>query len=139
MKEIIHTFEELKNLNRHIGVVILFCLGVLLMPSQSYACSKKSTKTEQSSCSKEKEKDLKGEDCCKTRSCKKSKEDKGHCNGNCKDKTCTNNTPLPSIAIISYSDINKDYFVEIKKQRFGFKQIHYSSGYFSIWLPPKIS
>lgn len=108
-----------------------------MMPSQSYACSKNSTKTEQSSCSKKKA--LKAQDCCKTKSCKKSKEDKGHCSGNCKDKTCTNNAPSPFIAIISHLEINRDYFAEIKKQKFGFKQIHYSSGYFSIWLPPKIS
>jgi hypothetical protein len=30
-------------------------------------------------------------------------------------------------------------FAEIKKQKFGFKEAYYSSGYSSIWQPPKIS
>ena len=129
----------MENLNKHIVVVILFCLGFLLMPNQGYACSKTTTKTEQSSCSTKKDKNLKEKNCCKTKSCKESKEDTGHCNGDCKDKTCTNNTPSPSLALFSHLQINELHFADVKKQKFCFKQVYYSSNYSTIWQPPKIS
>ena len=33
----------------------------------------------------------------------------------------------------------KNHLAAAKKQKFGFKEAYYSSGFFSIWLPPKIS
>lgn len=128
----------LKNLNTYIIMLTLFCLGFLLMPHPSNACSKKTTKTEQSSCAKKNRKDSKGKDCCKTKSCKKNKEAKDHCSDNCQDKSCTNNSPSSSLALPSHLETHRNYFAEIKKQPFVFEQIHYSSGYLSIWLPPKI-
>lgn len=129
----------MKNLNRHIILIILICLGFFLIPTQSHACSKTSTKTEKSACSKRKTKDLEGKDCCKTNSCKKSKEETGHCSDSCKGKTCTNNTPSPSFALLSHVEICKNYFAETKKYKFGFRETYYSSEFLSIWLPPKIS
>ena len=130
----------LKNLSVHIGIIIFFCLGFFLIPNQSYACAKHSAKTEKTSCSKTKSKDSKEKDCCKTKSCKKSREDKGHCSGNCKDQSCHNSNSYSSMGLPVVLEIkSKDYFAEAKKQKFGFKETYYSSGYSFIWLPPKIS
>jgi len=135
----ISNFAELKNVSIHIGIITLFCLGFFMMPSQSFACSKHSAKTEQKSCHKEKSKDNKEKDCCKTKSCKKSKKENGHCSGNCNDKSC-NSTSYSSMGLPIFLEIKtKSYFADAKKQKFGFKEAYYSSGYSSIWLPPKIS
>jgi len=126
----------LKNLSRYIGAVILFCLGFFFTPSQSYACAKKSTKTEQNSCTKGESDNSKEQDCCKIKSCEKSKEDKGHCSGSCKDKSCNNITS--SMGLTPFVEIKSAHSAEAKKQKIGFKEAYYSSGYSSIWQPPKI-
>ena len=130
----------LKNLEIHIGVLILFCLGFFLIPNQSYACSKNSTKTEQSACSKKQTARSEHKDCCKAMHHKKCNGSKD-CGGNCKGNSCRcvpSTTSLSVPAIIGLK-IN-DQFADAKKQKFGFKQAHYSSGFYSIiWLPPKIS
>ena len=129
----------LKNLSKHISFVILLCLGFFLMPSISYACAKKTAKTEQKSCSKEKSEKSHHKDSCKDKSCKKCKD--GHdCDGNCKHSSCGCSTSSSSVSLQIPIDLKiTNPFAETKKQKFGFKEAYYSSGFFSIWLPPKIS
>ncbi|ULT44859.1 hypothetical protein KRR40_16995 [Niabella defluvii] len=43
-------------MKKHIGLLLLLALGFFLAPNLSYACSKTSTKTEKSTCSKKKSK-----------------------------------------------------------------------------------
>jgi hypothetical protein len=129
----------LKNLSKHISFVILLCLGVFLTPSISYACAKKTDKTEQKSCSKEKSEKSHHKDSCKDKSCKKCKD--GHdCGGSCKHSSCRCSTSSSSVSFPIPLDLKvTNPFAEIKKQKFGFKEAYYSSGYSSIWQPPKIS
>ena len=129
----------LKNLSKHISFVILLCLGFFLMPSISYACAKKTTKTEQKSCSKDQSAKAEHKSSCKDKSCKKCKD--GHdCDGNCKHSSCGCSTSSSSLSIPIPTDLKVTTpFVETKKQKFGFKQAYCSSGYSSIWQPPKIS
>ena len=129
----------LKNLSKNISFVILLCLGFFLMPSISYACAKKTAKTEQKSCSKEKSEKSQHKDSCKDKSCKKCKD--GHdCDGNCKHGSCGCSTSSSSVSLQIPIDLKVTTpFAETKKQKFGFKQAYYSSGYSSIWQPPKIS
>jgi len=103
------------------------------MPSISYACAKKVSKTEQKYCPKDQKKD-----CCETKSCKKDHEN-NDCDGKCKHGFCGSSASSLSLSLptsIDFKIINR--FAEIKKQKFGFKQAFYSAGYSSIWQPPKI-
>ena len=129
----------LKNLSKHISFIILLCLGFFLMPSISYACAKKTTKTEQKSCSKDQSAKAEHKSSCKDKSCKKCKD--GHdCDGNCKHSSCGCSTSSSSVSLPIPIDLKTaNPFAEIKKQKFGFKEAYYSSGYSSIWQPPKIS
>ncbi|MBX9448593.1 MAG: hypothetical protein KL787_02240 [Taibaiella sp.] len=122
----------------HISILTLFFLGFFLMPNQSYACSKKSTQTEQSSCSKEKSKKSEHKKGCKGKSCKKCKSD--NCGGGCSHSSCRCGASITSLSLPVIIELKaKNQFAASKKQKFGFKEAYYSSGFFSIWLPPKIS
>lgn len=131
---LIYKFDVLKSLGKHISLLILLCLGLFLVPNQSYACTKKSTTAEQSSCSKETSKKTEHKD-----SCKKSNHDNG-CEGSCKHSSCRCGASISSLVVPIDTELNtKNQFAEVKKQKFGYKQAYYPSGFFSIWLPPKIS
>jgi len=122
-------------LKKHIGLLLLFALGFFLAPNQSYACSKTSTKTEKSTCSKKKSK----KDSAKANACKKNKHH-DDCRGKCKHGSCYCSTSASSFSLLPLTEAKeKKYFVEVKKQKCSFEEACYSSGYFSIWLPPKIS
>lgn len=125
---LICNFVALKNYRIHIGILTLFCLVFFMMPSQSYACSKNSTKTEQSFCSKEKSKKSEHKKGCKSKSCKKCKSDKCRCGAS------TTSLNVPTVIELKA----KNHLAAAKKQKFGFKEAYYSSGFFSIWLLPKI-
>lgn len=129
----------LENWSKHICLVILLGLGFVLMPGISYACAKKSTKAEQVYCSKDPSKKTEQKECCKTKTCKKDK-NQDDCGGKCKHSSCSCSTSSSSLSLPVLIDLKtKDLFAETKKLKFGFTQAYYSSGYFSIWLPPKIS
>lgn len=129
----------LKNLSKHISVVILLCMGFFLVPSISYGCAKKLAKTEQNSNSKDQFYKAEIKDCCKTKSCKRDK-DHNDCSGKCKHSSCKCSTSSSSLSLPTLVNIKtENHFAEIKTQKFGFKQAYYSSGYYSFWQPPKIS
>lgn len=100
------------------------------MPSISYACAKKTAKTEQKSCSKEKSEKSHHKENCKD----------GHdCGGECNHSSCRCSTSSSFVSLPIPFDLKvTDPFADTKKQKFGFKQAYYSSGYSSIWQPPKI-
>ncbi len=126
-------------MSKHISFIILLCLGFFLIPSISYACAKKTAKTEQKSCSKDQSTKAVKKDCCKTKSCKKDSEH-NDCNGKCKHSSCRCSTSSSSLSLPIPLDLKTtNHFATTKKQKFGFKQAYYSSGYSSIWQPPKIS
>ncbi len=128
----------LKNFSIHISILTLFCLVFFMMPSQSYACSKNSTKTEQSSCSKEKTKKSEHKKGCKDKSCKKCNND--NCGGGCTHNSCRCGASTTSLSVPPIIELKaENHFTATIKQKFGFKEAYYSSGFFSIWLPPKIS
>ncbi|WP_407482286.1 hypothetical protein [Elizabethkingia anophelis] len=131
----------MKNFKIYTGIFTLMCFGFFLMPNQSYGCSKNSTKTEQSSCSKkqsEKSAHKAHKTSCKDKSCKKCKN--GGCEDNCKHSSCRCGASTTSLSVLTAIELKaKNPFAAAKKQKFGFKQGYYSSGFFSIWLPPKIS
>lgn len=124
----------MKNWSRPINFVILLCLGFFLIPSIAFACAKKTTQTEQESCPKEQSSKAEKKDCCK-----KGNDHKG-CDSKCKHSSCSCSTSLSFLGLPITTDLkSKKHFTALKKQKFGFKQAGYSSGYLFIWQPPKIS
>mgnify|MGYP003599855473 FL=1 len=128
----------LKTFSKHISFIILLCLGFFLIPSIGYACAKKTVNTERKSCSKDQSAKAEHKSGCKDKSCKKCND--GHdCNGKCNHSCCRCITTSPAFSsptLIYFKLTN--LFAETKKQKFNFKQAYYSSGYSSIWQPPKI-
>jgi len=69
---------------------------------------------------------------------KKCKSDK--CGGGCSHNSCRCGASITSLSLPVIIELKaKNQFAAGKKQKFGFKEAYYSSGFFSIWLPPKIS
>ena len=129
----------MKNLRKHISIFVLLCIGFLILPSKTYACNKKTAKTEIRSYSNDHSSKTEKKDCCKTKSCKRDSEH-NDCNGKCKHSSCRCSTSSSSLTLPIPIDLKTtNHFATTKKQKFGFKQAYYSSGYSSIWQPPKIS
>lgn len=128
----------LKNLNKHIILGILLCFGFFLMPTLGYGCTKKTVRTEHQNYSNKQSHKTEIKDCCKTKSCKSDK-DHSDCDGKCKDSSCRCSTTSYSLNLHIPVDIHTvNQFGEIKQEKFGFEQACYSSGFSSIWQPPKI-
>lgn len=122
-------------LNKFHILLIILTLGFFGTPTLTYACGTKTTKTEKSCCKKsENEKDNKI-DCCKKNH---SQSDKG-CEGKCKHSFChclivSFAFTLPFLAELRI----ETYFSLNKELKFYDKEANLSSGFYSIWLPPKI-
>lgn len=128
----------MKVFSKHINLVILLCLGFFLLPNITFACAKKTTKVEHTSCSKDQSIKSSKDDCVHDKSCSTNKQHK-KCDGKCKHNSCKCSTTVTSLSLPAYITFSsKKIFAETKKQKFGFKQAYYSSGYSSIWQPPKI-
>ncbi|WP_262152769.1 hypothetical protein [Chryseobacterium foetidum] len=125
-------------MSKHISFIVLLCMGFFLMPSISYACAKKTAETEQKSYSKDKSEKSGHKDSCNKKSCKKCK-DRHNCGDNCKHSSCRCSASSTSFGLPMPIDLKTEIrFAEIKQQKFGFNQAYYSSGFSSVWQPPKI-
>lgn len=136
---LINNFIVLKNFGINIGIAVLFCLGFLLMSSQSYACAKKVSAKEFDTCVKSSLKKLEDNRCCQTGTCEKNKHHR-NCNGVCGHSTCKCSTSISSLNLPIAIELASNYpFSDIEKKKFGDQNDAGSSGFLSIWLPPKIS
>lgn len=134
----INTFVKVKRPGAHIIYLVLLSLGLFLIPNPGYACSKTSAETKHASCPGEKA-DTGQKDHCKPGFCQ-DENHPGDCKGSCANDSCGCSTSFSFFGLLSPFDIKaKEDFAEVKKQTFGFAHQPCSSGYFSIWLPPKIS
>lgn len=109
-------------------------LGFFL-PSSTYACG---TKTEKSCCKKETPKKTEKKVCCNG---KHSQEKDNSCGGKCGHSNCTSTSSI-SFSIISFFEIdfkNNSFDLVEKKSKFYHSETFTSSGFYSIWLIPKIS
>ena len=129
----------LKNLSKHITVFIFLGLGLLLVPGITYACAKEAVSQKHSSCSKDDSKNEAQKDCCSTES-GKTDGHKRDCKDTCNHSTCRCSTASTSLGLDTFNEFcTASHFTETEKQKFCFRETSYSSGYLSIWLPPKIS
>ena len=109
-------------------------LGFFLTPTLTYACGKKSEKTEKSCCEKgTSQNDTK--ECCKKSHSQDNKNDNG-CGGQCGNPSC--HCPTVNITLPFVSEVKHNLFY-VEKLSIYYTETYISSGFRSIWLPPKIS
>lgn len=114
---------------------LLFLLGLFLMPGVSYACE---TKTSNSCCKKEMKAKPEEKGCCKKS--KESKEEEKGCGGKCGHSNCTASSMQFSILSLDEIEIKNNFFgFALEKPVFYHKETTISSGFYSVWLPPKIA
>ena len=115
-------------------IIIILMLGFFL-PTTSYACG---TKNEKSCCNKENSSKTEKKDCCNR---KHSKDKDNSCGGKCGHSNCTSSSSV-NFSIISFYEINfknNTFDFSTKKSKFYHSENFISSGFTSVWLPPKIS
>ena len=114
-------------------ILVLVLFGFLLMPSNTFACGNKS---EKQSCKKESTSKSEKKSCCDN----KDKSEKG-CGGKCGHSKC--GCPSSIITALNFSgeihfkNNSLDFISE--KQKFSNSETFISSGFYSLWLIPKIS
>jgi hypothetical protein len=116
-------------------VIIILTFGFFMLPTSSYACG---TKTEKSCCKKEKTEKAEKKDCCNN---KHLKDKDKSCDGKCGHSNCTSSTSL-NFSVISFYEINfknNSFDFSEEKSKFYHSKTLISSGFYSIWLIPKIA
>ena len=119
--------------NRLHILIIILTLVILTVPTLSYACG---TKTEKSCCKKKTISKTEKKDCCKN---KQSKNQDDSCGGKCGHSNCTASTV--NFSLISFYEIefkNNNFYFSTDKSNFYHSETFISSGFTSVWLPPKI-
>jgi hypothetical protein len=112
----------------------MLTIGFFLSPTLSFACG---IKTEKSCCKKQTESKTAQKDCCKN---KQSKDKNNSCEGKCGHANCTASSTA-NYSIISSDEIsfkNNSFDFSIEKSKFYHLKTSISSGFYSIWLIPKI-
>jgi len=80
-------------------------------------------------------------DCCKNSKHNSENKDKDHdggCNGKCGHSNCTTSTVQFSLAFFEIKFKNNNYDFSEKEQNYFNSETNLSSGFYSIWLIPKI-
>jgi hypothetical protein len=117
----------------HIYIIIL-TLGLLLLPSLTYACG---TQSEKECCKKEMTSKSEHKQCSEE---SHSNNQSDSCNGKCGHSNCTSVNANYSSVVFNDFDLTHNIFVfSTKKQNFYTTITFISSGYSSLWLIPKIS
>ncbi len=112
--------------------IIILIFGFFL-PTSTYACG---TKTEKACCKKETLSKTEKKDCCND---KHSKNKENSCGGKCGHSNCTSSTV--NFSIISFYEIefkNNNFDFSVEKSKSYHSETFISSGFTSVWLPPKI-
>ena len=115
----------------HITIIILM-FGFFL-PTSSYACG---SKTEKSCCKKELSSKTEKKDCCNN---KDSNGKNKSCGGKCGHSNCSSTSI--TFSIIATNEIvfkNNNLGFSTQKPKFYPSETFISSGFSSVWLPPKI-
>ena len=117
-------------------IILIITLGIFLMQSNCFACGRNKISTEKKCCKKETASNTEKKTCCdKSDDCKKE------CRGKCGHLGCT------AVSILQFSIINT-FDIDFKNNNFSFstKKLNFyqsdtfvSSGFYSIWIIPKIS
>jgi hypothetical protein len=120
-------------MKKQLHILITMLMLGFFLPTLSYACG---TKTEKSCWKKETTSKTEKKDCCKN---KQSKDKDNSCGGKCGHSNCTTSTL--TFSLISFYEIefnNNNFDFSIEKPKFYHSETFISSGFSSVWLPPKI-
>lgn len=127
---------------KKVYLMALVIFGFFLAPSIAFACDSHSKKT---SCSKMTVANTEKMDCCKNDPHSKNKnheccKEKRSCNGKCGHSNCiTTSSTQFGIVFREIQFKNNDFAFSKKKQIYFKSNINLSSGFYSLWLIPKIS
>jgi hypothetical protein len=112
----------------------VFLLGFFLMPTQAEACGMKSEKKKHTT---EKSQTKTTDGCCDSNSDKKGKDG---CGDKCNHSNCRCVSVISILTSEKWTEIALNCFnFSNKKQFFHSHEASLSSGFYSIWSPPKIS
>lgn len=120
---------------KKVHLLALVLLGFFLMPTAIFACGGHSGKN---SCSKETSANMGKMDCCQKDGHSKNKSSHG-CNGKCGHSNCITTPTQFSAAFYNIQFNNNDFAFLEKKQNYFNSKTNLSSGFYSLWLIPKIS
>ncbi len=118
-------------------LVLLFTLGLFVVPSVGYACGTKSVKTEKTCCSEKTSIKKESKSCCDSTS---TKDEDNSCKGKCGHSNCTTVSSV-GFSLFVYNEIeftNNNFDFSTKKSKFHHSENLLSDGFVSIWLIPKI-
>jgi hypothetical protein len=124
-------------------IILVFCLGLFIAPGISYACGTKTGVAQKASCSKTKAKKLSGKHLTAKHACTEN-ESTNPCGKSCGDHcghgpckctvSCTG-----SVMTIPARYTSVAPFTALQDQETFLPPAHISPGFYSVWLPPKIS
>jgi len=122
-------------MTRFFYIALLSLIGFFLTPTDSYACGSNSENIENTSTIQSYTKTEK-KDCCNTekRQCGKHGKD---CDGKCGNPACHCPTNCTNFTI-PFFDGFLGITIIVSKPNFYYQDTYYSSGFLSIWQPPKI-
>lgn len=116
----------------HIIAVVL--LGFLLMPTLTFACGSQS---ENKPCTVKTSTNMDKMDCSKHKNHSENKSD--GCNGKCVHHNCITTSTQFCAAFFEIKFNNNNFDFTEKKQNYFNSNTNSSTGFYSIWLIPKIS
>ena len=120
---------------KKIHLIVLVVFGIFLMPTVSFACG---SHFEKYSCSKSSSTNTEKMDCCKNDNHSKNKKHDG-CNGKCGHSNCVNSLLHFSLVFSEIQFKNNNFYFLENKQNYSNSNNNLSSGFYSLWLIPKIS
>ncbi|WP_309640720.1 hypothetical protein [Flavobacterium sp.] len=125
---------------KKVHIIVLVIFGFLLMPNNTFACGDScGSSIEKHSCKKETSSNQDKDSCCGNDSHSKTKNHNG-CGGKCGHSKCacpstSNGFTLASEFILKNNSLN----LSSEKQKFSSTETFISSGFYSLWVIPKIS
>jgi hypothetical protein len=122
-------------MTRFLYIALFTLIGFVLTPTDTYACGAKSENTE-NTFNKQSNSKMEMKDCCDKEKGQCGKHGKD-CDGNCGNPAChcpTNCTNFTIPFLAQFSQVK----LILSKPNFYYQETYYSSGFLSIWLPPKI-
>lgn len=113
-------------------------IGFVATPTGAFACGAKSENIE-STCNEQPNSEMQNKGCCDTEKgqCGHSGKD---CDGKCGNPSCncpSNSSNCPYFVVLFFAQFSQVGLI-LSKPNFYYQDTYYSSGFHSIWLPPKI-
>jgi hypothetical protein len=125
----------IKFIMKRIYLLVLVIFGFLLMPTVTFACGSHS---EKNSCNKKGSANTEKMDCCKNDNHSKNTKHEG-CNGKCGHSNCVTTSIQFSVVFFEIQFKNNNFAFSEKRQNYFNSNTNLSSGFYSLWLIPKIS